>query len=400
MVEKTTMHYTSRMAPRVILVASCIFILISCGGSEPPAPPPLEIPVIELVSQNVPIYLDMVGQTRGSVDIPIRARVEGFLESMDFIEGRNVEKGALLYTIDARPFEAKVAEAMGRLAEARTARVKAKADLDRIRPLAEMKAVSEQDLDSAVAQYEAAIGGVQAADAQLEQANIELSYCTITAPIDGLIGITAAEVGEFVGAPPNPVVLNYVSKIDPIRVRFSINEQEYLRFARTVGDQMRGESLKNADNPDRALKLILADGQIHPFDGRVTALDASINPTTGTLTLEADFPNPNRIILAGQFARVRAIIDRRENAIMVPQRAVNETQGKFQAFVVDAQGNVEMRLIEVGPVIDHHWLVESGLEAGERIAIEGLQRLRDGITVNPQLVDPDAPAENPDSGAF
>ena len=395
------MHYTSKMAARAILVAFGMGALISCGGSEPPAPPPLDIPVIELVTQNVPIYLDMVGQTRGSIDIPIRARVEGFLESMDFIEGRNVKKGALLYTIDKRPFEAKVAEAMGRLAEARTARVKAKADLDRIRPLAAMKAVSEQDLDSAVAQYEAAIGAVQASDAQLEQANIELGYCSISSPIDGLIGITAAEVGEFVGAPPNPVVLNYVSKIDPIRVRFSINEQQYLRFAREFADgEIRGSAMKDASNPDRALTLILADGEYHPHQGFMTALDASINPTTGTLTLEADFPNPDRIVLAGQFARVRAIIDRRPNAIMIPQRAVNETQGKFQAFVIDAQGIVEIRTVIVGPIIDHHWLVESGLKVGEKIAVEGLQRLRNGITVNPHLVDLNAPAENSDSGAF
>ena len=206
--------------------------LAGCGKAEPPAPPVLDIPVIEVIQQDVPVPIEVVGTTRGSVDIPIRARVEGFLESMDFEEGREVAKDALLYTIDPRPFEAKVVEAQGRLAEARTMLVKAKSDLARIRPLAEMKAVSQQDLDSAVAEYEAAQGSLQAAGAQLEQAEIELGYTRIHSPIDGRIGISEAKVGEFVGKEPNPVVLNYVSQSDPIRVRFSINERDYLKFAR------------------------------------------------------------------------------------------------------------------------------------------------------------------------
>ena len=385
---------------RAIVIVCSGLTASACGQSEPPAPPPLDIPVIQVTAQTVPIYLDMVGQTRGSVDIPIRARVEGFLESIHFQQGANVPKNSLLYTIDPRPFQAKVVEAKGRLAEAETALAKSKADLDRIRPLAEIKAVSAQDLDSAVAQYEAAIGAVQAAKAQLEQAEIELSYCTIRSPINGLIGITQAEVGEFVGSPPNPVVLNYVSKIDPIRVRFSINEQQYLQFARLYGGRGEIEQRDNKESDaDKAIKLILADGVIHPYDGHITAFDAAVDPTTGTLTLEATFPNPNRVVLAGQFARVRGVVEKRDNAILVPQRAVNETQGNFQVFVVDAEGTVELRRITVGPNVDNQWLVESGLNSGETIAVEGLQRLHNGIQVKPKLVDPNELTDNPADGA-
>ena len=383
-----------RLVPAMLLLA--VAAAIGCGKSEPPAPPPLAIPVIQVIQKDVPIQIEMVGQTLGSVDIPIRARVEGFLESIDFKEGRTVEKDKLLYTIDARPFLAKVVEAQGRLAEARTMLAKARSDLARIRPLAEMKAVSEQDLDSAVAQYKAAQGSVQAAEAQLEQAEIELGYTRILAPIDGRIGISRAKVGEFVGAAPNPVVLNYVSQTDPIRVRFSISEREYLWFARRFGE-IRRES-EEERRARRGLELILADGKVHAYRGYVVAYEAAIDPTTGTFTLEADFPNPKGIVLAGQFARVRAVVETRENALLVPQRAVTELQGNFRVFVVGSDGTVELRKVETGPRIDNLWLIESGLNPGERVALEGILRLANGMKVVPELVDPESPPEaSPDS---
>jgi membrane fusion protein (multidrug efflux system) len=208
---------------------------------------------VEVIQRDQPIELEMVGQTLGSVDIPIRARVEGVLESMDFAEGRAVKKDQLLYTIDPQPFEAKVVEAKGHLAEARTALAKAKADLGRIRPLAEMNAVSQQDLDAAVAQYEAAIGSVQANKAQVEQVEIELGYTRIHSPIDGGIGLSEAKVGEFVGRAPNPVVLNFVSQTDPIRVRFAIDERRYLMFARKLIEM----SAKGEERQREGLDLIL-----------------------------------------------------------------------------------------------------------------------------------------------
>ncbi|HDY82605.1 MAG TPA: efflux RND transporter periplasmic adaptor subunit, partial [Halieaceae bacterium] len=362
--------------------------LCACTEDAPPPAPPPEIGVVQVVQRDTDIMQDFVGQTRGSVDIPIRARVEGFLESRNFIEGRSVEEGQLLYTIDPQPFLAKVLEAEGRLAEARTMLAKSKADLARIKPLAEMKAVSQQDLDASVAQRDAALGSVQAAEAQLQLANIELGYAKIYSPINGLIGISEAEVGEFVGAPPNPVVLNYVSLTDPIRVRFSINERDYLRLSRALAKlRAAGKKPLDGESSEYNVELILADGSTHNHHGRIVASDAAINPQTGTFTLEADFPNPDEILIAGQFARARIAIDSRPGALLIPQRALSELQGVFRVFVVADDGSVKMRAVETGPQIGRMVLVNSGLEAGEHVAIEGLLSLKDGATVQPRLVD-------------
>lgn len=393
------MHPTSNDPGRkIVLVVFAGTLLAACGPSEPPPPPPLDISVVEAVQRDTDITLDLVGQTRGSTDIPIRARVQGFLESIDFAEGRPVEKGQLLYTIDPAPFRSKVVEAEGRVAEARTLLANAKADLDRIRPLAEMKAVSQQDLDGAVARYEASIGNLQAARAQQEQAEIELSYTRIMAPIDGSIGISEAKVGEFVGAEPNPVVLNFVSRNDPIRVRFSINERDYLRLARLFVERREAFGDDPAEDDSRNLTLILADGSVHPHEGSIVAYDAAINPTTGTFTMEADFDNPTGVVLAGQFARVRGVIERRRDAVLVPLRAVAELQGIFRVFVVGDDGTIQIRVVELGPQIGNLRIIDEGLQAGERVAIEGLLRLQNGSTVNPKLVDL-ASLEPDDKGA-
>ena len=355
----------------------------ACSKAEPPVMPPLEVAVMEVQPKDIPLYLEMVGQTLGSVDIPISARVDGVLEEMHFLEGRPVKKGQLLYVIDPTPYESRVVEARGRLAEARTRLAKAGSDLERIRPLAEMDAVSQQDLDGAVAQFEAARGALQAAEAQVEQAGIQLGYTRISAPVDGLIGITRAKIGEYVGRAPNPVVLNVVSQTNPIRVRFAINEREYLRFSRELSRSMR--EIDERQKADRAaLQLLLADGTIHEHPGDVVAFDAAVDPNTGTLTLEADFPNPDRLVLPGQFARVRGVMEQRKGALAVPQRAVMEAQGLFRLAVVADDGVVELRRVGMGPRVDGLWIVESGLKAGEQVALEGLQRLRTGMQVAPK----------------
>ena len=367
-------------------------LLVACTADEPPAGPLPEIGVVQVITRDTRITQDFVGQTLGSTDIPIRARVEGFLESRNFIEGREVEKGQLLYTIDARPFLAKVVEAEGGLAEARTMLAKSRADLARIKPLAEMKAVSEQDLDASVAQRDASLGSVQAAEARLELANIELGYAQIHSPISGYIGISQAEVGEFVGAPPNPVVLNYVSLTDPIRVRFSINERDFLRLSRELlmRRQQGTQVLKDA-KASTPVELILADGTKHDHTGRVVATDAAMNPKTGTFTLEADFPNPDAIVIAGQFARARIAIDVLHDALLIPQRSVAELQGNYRVFAVAADGTVAMKAVELGPQVGRMMVVNSGLEPGEQVAVEGLLTLKDGMMIQPKLVEFDDP---------
>ncbi len=362
-------------------VLACCFALAACGKKAPPSLPALDIPVTSVEVADVPLYLEMVGQTVGSVEIPIRTRVDGVLEGMHFVEGSQVKKGAPLYSIDPRPLQSMVVEAQGRVAEARTALAKASSDLARIAPLAKMNAVSQQDLDGAEAQFEAAKGGLQAAEAQLERANIELGYTEISSPIDGLIGISEAKVGEYVGRSPNPVVLNKVSRIDPIRVRFSISEREYLKFRR----RMNGVITEHGpDTNERAeLTLVLADGSVHEQTGQVVTSNAAIDPTTGTLTLEADFPNPRQLVLAGQFARLRGILETRSNAILIPQKAIRESQGLFEVAVIGKDGAVELRRVEVGPRTGKFQIIEKGLKVGEQVALEGLQRLRNGMTVNP-----------------
>lgn len=370
-----------RRIGRILRLGAAMVVLSGCGPAEPPQAPPLEIAVVEVIIRDQPIELVMVGQTRGSSDIPVRARVEGVVTSMNFVEGRSVEKGQLLYTIDSEPFEAEVVEAEGGLASNVTRQAKAESDLERIRPLAEMNAVSQSDLDAAVSSFEAARGAVQAARARVEQAKIRLGYARIHSPIAGRIGISEARVGEFVGREPNPVVLNFVSKADPIRVRFSIDEKSYLVLAR----QLREFEQKGKDsNMGRGLQLTLADGSIHPYPGVVNAADAAVNADTGTFTFEADFPNPDDLVLAGQFARVRAIVEVRQDALLVPSRAISELQGNFRVFAVGDDGAVEARPVTLGPSIGNLRIVDSGLAPGERVAIE-IIKLQPGMTVQPRL---------------
>lgn len=380
-----------RITRTLSLGAVFVCTLTACGSGEPPAPPPLPVQVAEAEQRDVPLTLDMVGQTLGNQDVPIRARVDGFLEGVFFREGRTVKKGDLLYRIDQQPFQAKLVEAKSQLAAAETALAKASSDLNRIRPLAEMKAVSEQDLDSAQAEYDAARAGVRAAKAAVELAEIELSYTEIYAPIDGLIGLSKAKPGEYVGKEPNPVVLNILSDINPIRVRFSISEREYLILARTMMAEdaakarERGQRSPDQEDDQTPLHLILADGTVFDQVGRADATAQAIDPETGTFTVEASFPNPDGFLLPGQFARVRADYTTLEGATVIPRRAISELQGRFRVMVVGAGNAVEVREVELGPIKDNEQVIESGLQPGERVIVEGLQKVRPGMVVEPAL---------------
>lgn len=360
-------------------------------GGEPPAIPLMAVQVTDARRADVPLSFEMVGSTLGNQDVPIRARVEGFLESRDFQEGTFVKEGDLLYTIDPQPFQAKLVEAQSQLAASQTMLAKSAADLSRIKPLAEMKAVSAQDLDSAVAQEAAARAGVEAAKAGVELAEIELSYCRMYAPIDGLIGLTKAKPGEFVGREPNPVVLNTLSDIDPIRVRFSISEREYLALVRGEQDEMDANgnlSEQGARSRERRgnkpLDLILADGSVYKHPGYVDGSAQSIDPTTGTFTIEATFENPQNILLPGQFARVRSSYKTLENVVVVPRQAVVELQGRFQVYTVSAENEVELITVETGPVKDNEIVIETGLSGGESVIVEGIQKVRSGMKVDVQ----------------
>lgn len=358
-----------------------LFIFLSsCKEKVQQAPPPPEIQVHEVSAYDIPFVMEFVGQTYGLFDIAIRARVEGFLEGVHFQEGSDVSKGQLLYSIDPLPFEAKVAEQKSRLAQAETAKVRMKSDLDRIRPLAEMNAVSQRDLDAAVANYDAAISEVEAAEASLRAVNIELGYTKIYSPIDGIIGITQAKPGDFVGREPNPVVLNGVSKTNEILVRFSLTEAQYLGLSKR-DIQVREEGEEPSEKV--TLKLLMAGGYEHEQTGRVDFADRSVNASTGTLLLQASFDNPKQIVRPGQFARVRAIFDIEDNVVMVPQRCVTELQGRFLVNLVGENNIIESREVQLAFKNGNMWTVESGLKKGDKIVFEGLQIAREGVTISP-----------------
>lgn len=373
-----------------LMLGMLLALLSGCESKTPPPATVMEVPVVTVATRDVSIPLDIIGETIGSTDVTIRARVDGFLDGIHFKEGTFVDKGALLYTIDPQPFQAKVAQANAMLAQARTSLVKTKSDLDRIRPLAEMNAVSKLDLDAAVANYEAAKSYVEAASAQVKLAQLELGYTRIHAPERGLIGLSEAEVGDFVSQRNNGGLLNVISRTDPIAVRVSITERGYLNAARRLADQQQGSAAAIgtiATAKERPLSLILADGSLYEERGVPTKVDRNIDPTTGALTIEAEFPNPKGLLRPGMFARIRFDADQIKGAILLPQRAVSELQSVHRVFVIKPDDTVEVRQVQVGQRLGSDWVIESGLQAGERVAVGGLLRMRPGMTVKPRPAD-------------
>jgi membrane fusion protein (multidrug efflux system) len=367
-----------------LLVALGVLCLtLGCERPKAPAPTLLEIPVAQVLVRDQPILRELVGETRGSSDILIRARVEGVLTGMHFREGSHVKKGDLLYEIDPTPFEAQVVGAQGKVAETVTRLAKAESDLDRIAPLAEINAVSQADLDGAVARYQAAKGALQTAHASVEQVRIQLGYTKLRAPISGRIGISKARVGEFVGRTPNPVVLNVVSDTNPIKVRFSIDERTYLLLAKRLAQAGKGSGEQK--RLAAGLELILADGSVHPEKGHVVAMDAVVDSGMGTLTLEAEFPNPEQRVLAGQFARIRVVAEVLKGAMLVPSRSISDMQGKKRVYVVDDKGKVSIRSVELGPEVGTLRVITQGLKPNERLAVDAI-RLRPGMTIDPKPV--------------
>ena len=364
------------------LIAWSLFLFIACSEEKKAqAPPPPEISVVETRAQDVPLYLEFVGETSGLKDIAIRARVEGFLEGVHFQEGADIKKGALLYTLESQPFEEKVAARMSAVAEEKTMLAKAKGDLDRIKPLADINAVSQSDLDAAVATYEATLSSLDAAKATLRAAKIELSYTKIYSPIDGIIGRTKAKVGDFVGRDPNPVILNTVSQVDTILVTFFITETQYLEVARHL---IKTEA-ENRDERETSLELILIDGSVYESKGKPDFIDREVDTTTGAMLVQASFPNPDKLLRPGQFAKVRIKGREVKDGILIPQRCVMELQGLFNVFVVDGSNKIETREITVGAKVGSFWLITEGLKPGEKVVYEGLQKVKDGVTVNPTV---------------
>ena len=368
------------------LLLLSIVLLFGCKNKETAQMGPLDIPVFEALQQDVPIFDEMVGQVFGLKDIPIRARVDGYVEKISFEEGSRVNRGDLLYTIDPDPFLAEVAAQESLLAEAKTMMVNAKNELERYIPLAEMNAVSKSDLDAAQASYDASVAGVQAAEANLRQAKIKLSYTTIKAPISGMIGATEAREGEYVGRDPNPVILNTLSRIDTVRVQFSISETKYLEIARTYQGQRSDEQVSREIDEGRVepqIQLILADGSLFKHKGNIDFVNSQINANTGSLLIQASFPNPSRILRPGLYAKVRIRLSIAEGAIVVPQRCLTELQGQYSAMIVNDENTIETRPVTIGQRMGDMVLIEEGINAGEKVVIDALQKVQPDMPVNP-----------------
>ncbi|MFN8135822.1 MAG: efflux RND transporter periplasmic adaptor subunit [Bacteroidales bacterium] len=364
-----------------LLVIPLILLLASCGKKTAQVQPPLEVPVTSVLQQDVRLESEYTGQTYGQSDIQINPRVDGTILSLNFKEGNLVSKGELLYTIDPLPYQAKVNQAEGALAEAQAAMARAKSDLDMIAPLAKINAVSQRELVAAQASYDASKAKIVAAQASLDNAKIELGYCRITAPISGLIGISKVRVGDYV-RPGLGSVINTISDLGEMRARFTISEQEYLRIFRLVSSE--NSSLKGAG---KSISLKLSDGTLYPHTGKLNIVDRQIDPTTGAMTFEATFPNPEKILRPGQYVKVLVVTDVRKDALLVPQRAVIEMQGISQVFLLGDSSKVQMKIITTGPTYKDAYLVEDGLAAGDKIAFGGSQLLRNGTVITPKTID-------------
>ncbi len=368
----------------LVLFLSAFLLITACQKEEAPKKElsPTEVTVYTTRAEDVPIFQTHVGQIYGAKDIAIRARVEGFVEGIHFKEGSFVKADALLYTIDRQPFEAKVAAQKALVANARTQLAKAESDLNRYRPLAAKKAVSQSDLDAVEAQFKAAQGSLDAANANLRAAEIQMGYTRIYSPIAGIIGKTQAKVGDFVGREPNPVILNMVSNTEYILVEFFLSETQYLKFAREylAGTEKIKQEVQEHPND---IQLILADRTLYAHKGHFTFIDRMIDPMTGAILIQASFPNPDGMIRPGQFAKVKIQVSNAKDGILIPQRAVTELQGMNRVFVVNKKNTVQERKVELGPKVDNLWLVKKGVKPGEKVIFEGLQKIADGVVVKP-----------------
>ena len=370
-----------RRSPRfpLILVACFLFLTaVACSKKEAPPPPPPEVMVAEVVQKDVPIYIELVGATLGSEDVEIRARVEGYLVSINFTEGSFVRKGQLLYKLDPKPFEVAIDQAKANLATAQAALEKTDNDVARYKPLFAQQAVSKQELDNALSAQEAAKAQVDAYKAAVARAQLDLGYTNITSPVDGVIGTTQTKVGSLVSR--GVTLLNIVSQLNPILFRCAIAEAEYLRIARRAQQSGKpGDKIANVE-------LILADGTIFPHKGRLDAVERAVDPTTGTLTGQFVFPNPERLLRPGQYGKARFVTDLKEDALLVPQLAVQEIQGLYSVMVVKPDATVEQRTVKAGERVGNLWVIDSGLKPGEKVIVEGLQKVQPGVKVVAKVV--------------
>ena len=337
-----------------------------CGKKTPPEMPPPVVEVVPAVQKDVPVFREAIGTLDGFVNADIRPQVEGYVLSQLYKEGSVVSKGQPLFQIDPRQFQAALDQARGALAQAQAALVNAEQTVARYRPLAAQNAVSQQELDNAVSAHLQARAAVDSARATLERAQNNLNWARVTSPIEGIAGAALAQLGDLVTP---STLLTTVSQVDPIKLIFPISEQAYMRYA----------SLISGEGPP--LQLILSDASVYAHQGRLLFANRQVDVKTGTITMTALFPNPGNLLRPGQYGKVRGATEMLKGAILVPQRALAELQGSPFVAVVGPDNKVEMRPVERGQAVDENVVILKGLKPGERVVVEGIQKIRTGMTV-------------------
>jgi RND family efflux transporter MFP subunit len=364
---------------RPILFAALLLCMSFCAGcsrkAAQTAPPPPEVLVTTVTPRDVPRVLERVATLDGFINANINAQVQGYIVSRDYQEGSVEKKGDLLFQIDPRPFEAALAQAKGTLAKDKANQVKADADEKRAMDLFNKKVISDQERDTAIAAAQAGRANIEADEAAVKQAEINLGYTKITAPIDGVAGFTNNQVGDLVGPSTGP--LTTMSQIDPIKAVVTAGEGPFTDFVSRHPDATeRNAYMKSLD-----FDLILGNGEVYPKKGKFYALDRNLDVKTGSIRYEVTFPNPGNILRPGQFGKVRFVADMKKGAMVVPQEAVNELQGSFQVAVVDQNNKVSIRPVKMGERIGALWEVTDGLKPGDRVIVQGAQKAREGSTV-------------------
>ena len=366
-----------------ILTATLIGLSGCKGKSHVDAPGPPLVEVTTVTQADVPIYHDWIGVLEGFVNAHIRAQVAGYLISQNYKEGDPIKKGDLLFEIDPRPFQAALDQAKAQLAQAEAKQGKSELDVKRYAPLVKDKAISQEEYDDAVQANLEAQAAVVAAKAQVEQAQLNVGFTKIVSPINGMASIANGQIGDLVG--PNTGELTTVSQVDPIKVYYSVTEQAYINFTKLFTT----ESDRYAQLGKLEIELLLANGEVYPLKGRIYAADRQVSPTTGALRVAALFPNPNAALRPGQFGRIRVKFDLAKNALLVPQKAVSELQGSYQVAVVEPDNKVHIQPVRVGERSGTLWAIQEGLKPGQRVVVEGLQKVKEGTLVNTTNAPPE-----------
>jgi membrane fusion protein (multidrug efflux system) len=374
------MHFGTRrdgLFALALSLGSIAALSSGCGKKKPPKVPPPVVEVAPVIQRDVPLYEDWIGSLDGFVNAQIRPQVDGYLLKQVYKEGYLIRAGDTLFELDPRQFQAAYDQAKGNLAQYQAMLANAKTKVARYTPLAAQKAISQQELDDAVTQERTAEANVEATQAALEKAQLNLGWTKVVSPIDGVAGIAKAQVGDLINS---QTVMTTVSQVDPIKVYFNPSEQEYMAWATKRGPVDQTTAAQR-ERDKGMLQLLLADGSVYPHRGDPLFAGREVDVKTGTIQAAGIFPNPGNLLRPGQFGKVRVAMDLKKGAILVPQRSVSELQGLFQVAVVGSDNKVEIRPVQTGARVGSLWIIEKGLSPGDRIVVEGVQKVRPGMEV-------------------